>query len=139
MDVEFNIDTEEVQRLLKKLPDATAKKVTRLAVSAGAREIKKKASELAPYDPKRTSGVHLRDAIVVQRLKGTNDIFVIGTKGGGKKGAPHAHLQEFGTVNQPPQPFLRPAGELALPAAISKIVKSLGTGILRESKKLAGK
>jgi len=139
VDVKIDIGTKKIQRLLKKLPDATSKRVVRLAVGAGAREIKKKASELAPYDPKRTSGVHLRDAIVAQKFRRTNDVFIIGTKGGGKKGAPHAHLIEFGTVNQPPQPFLRPAAELALPAAIFKIVKSLSRGILRESKKLAGK
>ena len=50
MDFEFEIDTSGLQSLLKKLPEETAKKVTRNAVSAGARVIRDNAKQLALHD-----------------------------------------------------------------------------------------
>lgn len=139
MEADFVIDTGELESLLNDLHDEIKLKVTRLAVAAGARIIRDSAKSLAPYDPSRSSGVHLQDAIVVSRVRTTNDIFIIGTRSKGKKAAPHSHLLEFGTVKMSPQPFLRPASEVSAQAAIDEIIKRLEKGVIREAKKLAKK
>ena len=140
MDFDFSVATEGLERVLKLLPEETAKKVTRRAVAAGARVIRDGAKELAPYDDGRSTGTHLKDALVVKRLQGTNDIFRIGTlTGRSPKGAPHAHLIEFGTIKMQPLPFLRPASIFLQEKAVGKILKIMSNGILRESIKLAGR
>jgi HK97 gp10 family phage protein len=139
MEFDFEMDTGELESILNNLHDEIKLKVTRLAVAAGARIIRDSAKSLAPYDSSRSSGVHLRDAIVVSRVRSTNDVYIIGTRSKGKKAAPHAHLQELGTVKMSPQPFLRPASEVSAQAAINEIIKRLEKGALREAKKLAKK
>ena len=139
MDFDFEIDTTGLENLLKKLPEETGKKVTRNAVSAGARVIRDGAKQLAPYDSSRKSGTHLRDGIVVKRVPRTNDLYSIGTLKTGKKAVPHAHLVEFGTIAQPPKPFLRPAVLINQQVAVLKIFKIMANGIFREAKKLAGR
>ena len=139
MDFDFEIDTTGLENLLKKLPIETGKKVTRNAVSAGARVIRDNAKQLAPYDETRKTGTHLRDGIVVKRVKSTNDVFRIGTLKYGNKKVPHAHLVEFGTIKKEPKPFLRPAAALSQQLVAVKMIKILANGIFREAKKLAGK
>ncbi len=140
MDFDFELDTGPLANLLDKLEDETAKKVVRNATAAGARVIRDAARELAPYDPSRTEGTHLNEAIIVKRLQGTNDIMRIGAlTGSSKNGAPHAHLVEFGTVNQPANPYLRPAATLVQQQVAVQMFKILGNGIFREARKLAGK
>ena len=139
MDFDFDLDSKQLDSILKKLPKKVKGRVTRNAVAAGARVIRKEARALAPYNPKRTTGVHLRDGIVVKRENRDTDVHIIGTRSTGSKAVPHAHLQEFGTIKQAPKPFLRPAFRQKGAAAIERIAKNLSTGILRESKKLAGK
>lgn len=134
MDFDVVIDTGPLENLLKKLPDATKKKVVRLAVAAGARVIRDKAKELAPYDSTRRTGTHLRDAIVVRRVKNTNDLMNIGVLA---RKAPHGHLLEFGTVKMSPRPFLRPAADTTKQEVAQTTIKALARGIFREAKKLA--
>ena len=117
MEFDFEIDTSGLESLLKKLPEETAKKVTRNAVAAGARVIRDHAKQLAPYDTSRKSGTHLRDGIVVKRVKSTNDVYSIGTQTKGKKKVPHGHLVEYGTKRSSPKPFLRPAALLSISLA----------------------
>lgn len=131
VDLNFNLNTGEITELLQKLPSKIKEKVTRNAVAAGARIIREEAKVLVPYDTGR-----LRDSIYNKRVKGTNDIQKIGVLSG-RKGAPHGHLVEFGTVNQPAQPFLRPAYLSQKGAVQRKMIMILGNGILRESRKLA--
>ena len=139
MEFEFEIPgVEELNSALNLLPEDLAKKVVRNAVAAGARVIRDAARDLAPYDPSRTSGVHLRDGIVVKRKKNTNDIMIIGTQTRGSKAVPHAHLLEFGTVKMSAKPFLAPAAAMTQQKAIGKMFNVMANGILRESKKLAG-
>jgi len=140
MDFDFELDTGPLDNLLKQLPEETQKKVVRRSVAAGARVIRDGARELAPYDPSRSEGTHLRDAVMVKRLQGTNDIMRIGTlTGSSPKGAPHAHLVEFGTVKMSAKPFLRPAALFTQQATAVKMFRILANGIFREAKKLAGK
>ncbi|MGR3315497.1 HK97-gp10 family putative phage morphogenesis protein [Roseovarius indicus] len=41
----------------------------------------------------------------------------------------HGHLQEFGTVKQEAQPFLRPGARLARPKAMRRIQRAIGKAI----------
>ena len=134
MEFEFELSTDPLQKILKKLPQETQKKVVRNAVRAGAKVIAEEAIQLAPYDLTRKSGTHLIDAIIVRRIRNTNDVFRIGTIA---RDAPHAHLLEFGTVKMQPQPFLRPAVDNVQGGVAIKMMKILNRGILREMKKLS--
>lgn len=74
--------------------------------------VRKWARYFAPYDPKRKKGEHLRDAILVSDgpLAFTDCLVTVRYK---RPGAPHAHLQEFGTVRMAAHPFMRPAASTA--------------------------
>lgn len=134
MDFEFDTDIDKLLKILDKLPTVVAKKVVRNAARAGANVIKKEAKELAPFNPKRKSGIHLKDGIIVRRLEGENDVFRIGTI---SKEVPHGHLQEFGTMDHRPHPFLRPAVDTKIGEATQKVNQILDRGINREMRKLA--
>jgi len=60
------------------------------------------ARELAPYDPNRKSGDHLRDTIRVRRSK-SKGIVTVSTDHGK---APHDFLVHNGTIKQAANPFL---------------------------------
>lgn len=47
----------------------------------------------------------------------------------GNEDVRHGHLQEFGTVKQEAQPFLRPAARLAKPRAQRRIQRAIGQSI----------
>ena len=138
MDIDLKFNTSELDSILNQLPTEIKRKVTRNSVRAGANIIRKRAEELAPHDESRQKGIHLRDALIVRRVKSTNDIFRVGVRGG-KGGAPHGHLLEYGTVKMPAKPFLLPAFKNMKQEVIKRIVRNLGNGVLRESRKLAGK
>ena len=111
--------------------------MVRNAVRSGANLIKKEAKQRAPYDESRKQGTHLRDGIVVKKLEGTVDVMRIGTLA---RVVPHAHLQEFGWVNNPTEQnaFLRPAVDVMKQQVAIKMLKILDRGIKREMKKLTG-
>jgi len=139
MEFDFDFDTRQLDNIMTKLPGKAKLRVTRNAVAAGARVIRKSAKSIAPYDSRRKTGTHLRDGIVIKRADRKTDVHIIGTQSTGRKAVPHAHLQEFGTVKQAPRPFLRPAYAQSMAAAKQKMLDKLGDGIVREAKKLAGK
>jgi len=60
------------------------------------------ARDLCPFDPKRKSGIHLRDTIRVRRSK-SKGIVTVSTDHGK---APHDFLVHNGTIKQPANPFL---------------------------------
>lgn len=91
---------ELVQAALNALPRAVQKKIERRVLGAGATVIKRVATSLVPVKEKR-----LKAAIAVKRKtyrKSGNVIAIVGYREGkdDKKGAPHAHLVEFGTVER---------------------------------------
>jgi HK97 gp10 family phage protein len=53
--------------------------------------------------------------------------------------APHAHLQEFGTVNHPPKPFMRPAWDGRKRGAAEAIRDELKSEIEKAAKRIARK
>lgn len=47
----------------------------------------------------------------------------------GNENVRHGHLQEFGTVKQEAQPFMRPAARIAKPKALRRIGRAVGKAI----------
>ena len=131
----------EAQIALRKLPDATAKSVMRRVLKTHGKAIQKRAQELAPED-----AGDLRESIVVstkltkrqrkQHRKASKDDVEVYI---GANDAPHAHMQEFGTKNHPPQPFMRPAWDAAKRIILVGIRKDLWTEIRKAAARLARK
>ena len=76
----------------------------------------------------------LRDSLVVKKDRTRPGVVVVHV--GATYAAPHAHLVEFGTVNSPARPFLRPAYDANRMAVLSRLRKEVGKRIEREVKKL---
>lgn len=109
------------------------------AVLAGANLIKKEAIALAPVAeaPHEINGVqiqpgNLRKNIVTKRVpKSQRQMtaeYVVAVRGKEKHGfaSRYGAIQEFGSVKQGPQPFMRPAFEHEKGFAVAKIIEVLG-------------
>lgn len=131
----------ELQTALRELPNATAKSVMRRVLKTHGAAIAKRAQELAPED-----AGDLRESIVVStkltkrqrkmhRKASKDDVEVYI----GANDAPHAHMQEFGTKNHPPQPFMRPAWDAAKGMILTGIRKDLWSEISKAAARLARK
>ncbi len=123
-----------------------ALKVARSATAAGATVIKKAAKANIIKSPSVDTG-HLRDAVITKRLgKSETDLtseHIVTVRGRGKStkkkdgtvsttaGAPHAHFVEFGTVNMPPEPYLRPAFDQEKGNAVTAIKDKLAQRIAK--------
>ena len=127
----------ELQSSLNKLPDKLRENALKNASAAGARVIRNEAKRLVPIEEG-----DLRDNIVVARtykqrgrrvrLRGA---VVIGIRGSGRH---YAHLIEFGSSRQSPQPFMRPALEAKAKAALKVIGQKLAKEIAKAAQKLSG-
>lgn len=105
---------------MRKLSADVALKSARSATAAGAGVIKKRAKANITRNPSVDRGDLLK-AVITKRLpRGQTDMtseHIVTVRGRGKKkkdgsvqaSAPHGHLVEFGTVNMPAEPYLRPA------------------------------
>lgn len=67
-----------------------------------------------------------------KRAAGNNQALVTA----GNENVRHGHLQEFGTVKQEAQPFMRPGARIAKPKAQRRIARAIGQAI---KKAAAGK
>lgn len=127
----------QIERALADLPKATAKNVVRRVLKTRAQPIADRAAQLAPLD----DGA-LRDSIAVstklskaqrgkhkKRTPGTVEVFV------GAGPHPQAHLQEFGTVHHPPQPFMRPAWD----SGKEKVLEGIKGDLWAEIEKAVGR
>lgn len=100
----------ELFRKLSDLGEAVESDDVYKVLMHGAFVLRDEAKDLAPYDPARKSGTHLRDAIFAAEgdpskdKRGPNVI-----AGVNSRLAPHAVLIEKGTSRMPAQPFWRPA------------------------------
>jgi HK97 gp10 family phage protein len=101
----------ELKAALRALPDATAKNVVRRVLRKRGEPVAERARQLVPVDKgelKASIGVSTK-LTRRQRARhqkfGPEDIEVF--IGAGPH--PQAHMQEFGTVKDPRQPYLRPA------------------------------
>jgi HK97 gp10 family phage protein len=106
----------EVDAALGELGKATGRNVMRRVALARLEPMAEEARRLAPVED-----TDLRDSIAVstrlagyarrlnKRSKSEAEAHMGPAGAGGKKAPPQGSLQEFGTKNHPPQPFMRPA------------------------------
>ncbi|KIN60642.1 Phage protein, HK97 gp10 family [Sulfitobacter noctilucae] len=128
--------SQKLSKRLAAIPEAVLEGV-RPALIKGAEEIAATMELLVPVDDG-----DLKASITVTKPGQTTPAYA---EGGGKRTAGpnqalvtvgnenvrHGHLQEFGTVKQEAQPFLRPAERLAGPKAKRRIIRAIGQSIKR--------
>ena len=129
---EFTIQgLDELDAVLRDLPIVMQKRVENPAVRAAAMIVKKEAEENAPVDTGQ-----LKDNLMVKKVSGVDGQYLLGVR---RPVSRRFHLTEFGTVYATAQPFVRPAIDTVGQQAISVMVQKLHAGLMRETKKLAGK
>ena len=99
------------------------------------------ARQKAPYNPRRKKGIHLRDAIIVRRLRRRGSEPAPSIAAVDRKKAPHAYLVEHGSGERviksgrlrgkplgkmPRQPFMRPAWNENKARVLQQITNDLG-------------
>lgn len=114
---------DEIQRKLGDIIDAVNGKKVKEVYLEGAIILRDEAKKNAPYDPKRKSGTHLRDAIFAARGDDNKPNVLVGVR---YKSAPHAHIVEYGSVKTSAHPYIRPA----IAATGSKIASTINDGLL---------
>ena len=119
---------------LKAIPDAVVRGV-QPALIMGAEEVAGAMRALVPVDegdlkasitvtaPGQTTPAYAEGG--GKRTAGENQALVTA----GNENVRHGHLQEFGTVKQEAQPFLRPGARLAMPKAKRRISRAIGQAI----------
>lgn len=131
--VEFEIKgAKEMERLLKQLGGNVASRVGDKALKRAAAPIVAEAKRLVPV----ASGA-LKRAITAQtprRRPADERVILIGFE---KPHSRRAHLTEFGTRHSAARPFMRPALDSQVGAALEEMGKELAAGITREAEKLA--
>jgi HK97 gp10 family phage protein len=117
----------EVQTALQDLPRAAAQNVMLRILKKRAQPIADAAKQLVPVDKgelrnsitvstrltRRQRGQHQKEG------QGDVEVFV------GPGSLPQAHLQEFGTFKEPPQPFMRPAWDSARASVLEGLTEDL--------------
>lgn len=140
MRVTFKVEgLKELERALLQLKTATAKRLMRKVLMAAAQPVADDAYGLAPDDPS-TQGRDLKASIGVgtQLSKRQRRLARRMSRSGvevyvGAGAMPHAHLQEFGTVNHPAHPFMRPAWD----SNKDGVMESVKAGAWAEIEKVA--
>ena len=139
----------ELDRALTEMKTATARGVVRRTLMKALQPMAEAASGFAPDDP-RTPAPDLHRAIKIgDTLKAGRSIT---TKGFGfkdgqvtvwmgptKEGYPQAMMQEFGTVNQPAQPYMRPAWDEGKAQLLENVKTGLGVEIAKVAERAARK
>lgn len=139
----------ELNNTLRQLPKAVARNALRKILIKRAQPFAATMRNLAPDDPNTPSNKDLKGSIGVgiklskrqarlHRKESRDDkqfaeVFV----GAGKK--PHAHLNEFGTVNMSPNPFARPSWEENRGGALEGIKDDFWSEIKKASDRYAKK
>jgi len=132
----------ELDKALGELPKATGKNVLRRVGRKNLEPFLLNAASRAPIDTMtlvESMGVSSKLSRRQRRLhrKATGKLTVELFAGAGS--VPQAHLQEFGTVNQPPQPFMRPAWDSHKQDVLTGIRKDLWIEIKKSADRLARK
>lgn len=139
----------ELERALSEMKTATAKGVVRRTMMKALQPMADEASRLAPDDPS-TPAPDLHRAIKVgDTLKAGRSML---TKGFGfkdgqvtvwmgptREGYPQAMMQEFGTRNQPAQPYMRPAWDAGKDALLAGFAKGMRIEITKTAERAARK
>lgn len=131
----------ELDRALGELPKATGKAVLRRVSKDALEPTAALARDLAPRDEGHL-GASITVAAKLTRRQGaqqrkSNKSTVEMHAGPG--GLPQATAQEFGTLNHPPQPFMRPAWDATRHEVLDHVASELGAEITKAAKRLARK
>lgn len=140
----------ELGASMKALGDETAVSVARSMTNSAAQLVKKDAIARAPQsdEPHRVEDTevqpgNLKKNIIVRRLPpARSDVtseHIVTVRGKKRDGyaARYGRLVEHGTVNTSPQPFLRPALDENVTAAINAMKKSGTDGVARAVRKVS--
>lgn len=129
----------ELDRALKELPSATAKNVVRRVLLKAAQPI---ADDMAARAPRDTGylGEHIDTGVrlskrqrSVSRKESDVEVYAGATR------VDQAIFQEFGTIDQPAQPFARPAWEAGKRRALEDVKTGLAVEIDKTAKRAARK
>lgn len=129
----------ELDRALKELPRATAKNVVTRVMLKAAQPIADDMAARAPRDTEYLAdhidtGVRLsRRQRSVSRKESDVEVYAGATR------VDQAIFQEFGTFDQPAQPFARPAWESGKHGALEDVKAGLAVEIDKAAKRLAKK
>jgi len=130
----------ELERNLKELSRATAKNVMKRALMDAGQPVADKAEGLAPVRTGRLQKSIDIGGSLTRRQRSTSprrsavEVYI-----GVSRSLPQGHLQEFGTVSNKPQPFLRPAWDGLKMAVLERIKDSLWAEISKAAARLARK
>lgn len=139
----------ELDKALSEMKTATAKGVVRRTLTKALQPMAQEAASLAPDDPK-TGAPDLHTSIKVSdKLKvgrrpmvngfGFRDGTVTVFMGPTRDGYPQAIMQEFGTVKQPAQPYMRPAWDAGHMKLLEGVKDGLGAEITKTAERAARK
>lgn len=138
----------ELDRALGELPKATARNTLRRTLISSAKPLVDHASRIAPDRPGKPRN-DLQQSITVSSRLNKQQRRV--TRGAEKSFAEvyvgpdvsvpnaHGHWQEFGTVDHPPHPFMRPAWASEQTVVLENIKEQLGAEIMKAAQRLARK
>lgn len=131
---DFVLGAKALEKLLKQLPEAVAKRVTVNGLKAGGRVLVKGMKARAP----RRTGALAASPVVSSSSRATRGeaLAVVAFLTPVSR---RVHLTEFGTEDTPAQPFIRPTLDEDGALAIRQIGENMGRGVEREARKLAGK
>lgn len=130
--------------LVEELPKATAKNVLKRAGIAAMKPVEERARQLAPVDDGQ-----LRDSITTKQARAkrqrgsvkfdaSSGVEIVTGPTGRQEGG-NAAFQEFGTVNMPANPFMRPAIDSSAQEVIADVRKELEAQIEKARKRIARK
>jgi HK97 gp10 family phage protein len=129
----------ELERALAELPKATAKNTLKRTLKLAAQPIADEAQRLAPRDTgKLAEGIMVTTKKPKKHKPKSGRAFAevyIGPKARSVGAVP----QEFGTVNHPAQPYMRPAWDSKKMTALDIIRSELGNQITKAAARLAKK
>jgi HK97 gp10 family phage protein len=129
----------ELDEALGELPKSTAKNVLKRTLTKAGTPIEQAAEREAPVRTGRLKRGVMTGTKLTKRQRrqaeraGFVEVFV------GVEALAQATMQEFGTHNQPPQPYIRPAWDAHQTAALNIIASDLGNEIERAAQRLARK
>lgn len=133
----------ELDRALQEMKTATSRGVVRRGLMKAMAPMAAAASGLAPDDPTTPApdlhrSIRVGDALkagrgVLVRGFGFNDGQVTIWMGPTRGGYPQAVMQEFGTHNQPAQPYMRPAWD----SGKERLLQDVASGLSVEVRKAA--
>lgn len=139
----------ELDAALQEMKTATARGTVRRAMMKAFQPMAEDASGIAPDDPRTPSPDLHRSIKVGDTLKAGRSMF---TKGFGfadgqvtvwmgptREGYPQAMMQEFGTVNQPAQPYMRPAWDAGKDQLLEDLKANLAAEITKTAERAARK